>query len=498
VRWRVRTALADPEAVTAQDQRLLYLTQVGPRGFQFFGHGVLASVEHWGDDTQPQLCLTLQPFDGSSAVFGSLGRGAAGQPLAWRGRASPGLLRHGFYAGGPMWRLHERAVHGGPLALAVRGRFEQLPDEAWADAAARLIDTQRRFWELAARAAGPTQWLVLTPNHHGGGHSGGTLVNQAAVLHAPPDFSARSPTFEALVAHEDLHQWFPRRFGGHGPGGPVQVAEQYWFSEGFTDHYTHRLLLASGLWQLPDYAARLTERAQRLLTSPARTLRAAEIAPRFFSDREAGQQMYLRGEWLALRWDAALRRSGRGSLSATLQRLMRPEAAADAAEGADGPPAATRVLAALGVALQGTGVDPQQDIDAHLTRGEPLPLAGPAWADALAACFVRDEIERPVWALGFDPASFTTRMLQGVDPQGPAHAAGLRDGMALAGWSVWGGDVTREVQLQLREAGAPGEPDRVRDVSYRPVGRETLRLPRWQVRPGAEADAGCQAWRSAR
>lgn len=507
LRWRVRTALPDPEAVVAQDQRQLYLTQVGPRGFQFFGHGVLASVEHWGDDTQPQLCLTLQPFDATSAVFGSMGQGAPGRPLVWRGRASPGLLRHGFHAGGPMWRLHERGVHGGPLGLAVRGRFEQLPDAAWVDAAARLIDMQRRFWEPTPGAAQPVQWLVLTPNHQSGGNSGGTLVHRVAVLHAPPGFSARSPTFESLVAHENLHQWFPRRFGGPGPGGPEQMAAQYWFSEGFTDHYTHRLLLASGLWRLEDYATRLTERAQRLLASPARTLTSAEIAPRFFSDREAGQQMYLRGEWLALRWDAALRRSGAGSLTALLQRLMRPEAEADALAA---EPAAERVLAALAEALRGSGVDPRADVDAHLRRGQPLPLAGAAWADALAACFVRDEIERPVWALGFDTASFTARELRGVDPQGPAHAAGLRDGMVLVGWSVWGGDVERDVVLQVRDAAtgpvaagsgaasaAPADPG-VREVVYRPVGRERLRLPRWQVRPGAEGDTACTVWRSAR
>lgn len=496
LRWRVRSAMADPEQVKPQDQAQMYRSQIGPRGFQFFGYGLFPSVEHWDDNTAPRLCLTLQPFSADSVVFGSGGRAAPGQALHWAERGSPALLRHAFFAGGPMWRLQQRAVLGGTLNLAVRGEFAKLDDVAFADASARLIDTQRRFWEPALAApAQPPQWLVLTPNHVPSGSSGGTLVRQTAVLHAPQDFSPSSGVFEFLVAHENLHQWFPQRFGGHDRAEPPRNAEAYWFSEGFTDHYSYRLLLASGLWSLEHYAAQLTERARRYLGSPARNLTAAQIAPRFFSDREAGRQMYVRGELLALRWDAALRRAGRGSLTHLLQGLQLPSGSAATAAS---EPAAARVLEALAQRLAGTGVDPRADLQRYLTQGEPMPLASAEWDASMGPCLLRDEEAVPIWQLGFDRESFKTRVLQGVEPEGPAYAAGLRDGMALAGFSVYGGDVTRDAQLQIREPAAEGEPARLRTVSYRPVSPQSQRQPRWQARPDAARDPACQAWVQAR
>ena len=393
---------------------------------------------------------------------------------------------------------------GGSLALALRGSFPKLDDAAFADGAARLVDLQRRFWDGAAPAAGATpdrQWLVLTPNHLSGGNSGGTLVNQVAVLHVPQDFSVGSSTFEFLVAHENLHQWFPRRFGVHGGGqsGPDDNEQRdvphYWFSEGFTDHYSYRLLLASGLWSLDHYADQLTQRARAYLGSPARHLGAGQIAARFFSDREAGRQMYLRGELLALHWDAALRRAGRGTLTQLLQGLLLPAAGADEDDSARKQTAASeRVLAALSLALAGSGVQPREEIERYVMRGELLPvgMADTSWtADELSPC-LRPEIERVHrWELGFDRESFRTRVLQGVDPGGPAHGAGLRDGMALAGFSVYGGDISRDVQLWIKDEGKDKKPLL---VSYRPVSREALPMPRWRAREGALDDAACRAW----
>lgn len=503
LRWRVRSALADPEQVKPQDQIEMYRTQVGARGFQFFGHGVLPSVEAWGDDRPARLCLTLQAFDAQSSVFGTPGRSEPGQPLHWRLSGSHARLRHAFYASGPMWRLHERAVQGGRLDLAVRGSYAQLSDTDFADASARLVDVQRRFWgEPGGTQPGASrQWLVLTPNHLSSNNSGGTLVDKVAVMHVPQDFSARDGAFEFLVAHENLHQWFPQRFGAHGDGLRRKAGEgsealdvpHYWFSEGFTDHYSYRLLLASGLWDLQRYADRLTERARAYLRSPARDLKAAEIGPRFFSDREAGKQMYSRGELLALRWDAALRQAGRGSLSTVLQGVLLPAGSRE-----DRTPASERVLLALSQALAGTGIDPADELGRYVVQGEALPLAQPSWADAMGPCLQRVEESVPVWQLGFDRASFQSRVLQGVDPDGPAYAAGLRDGMALAGFSVHGGDVRRDARLQIREPGADGVPARVREVAYRPVSRTLQQLPRWQAKADAARNAACQAWISAR
>ena len=469
VAWQVQAALADPDEEKPQPQTELYRPQVGRDWFQFLGYGVLATPEPWGDDRRGRLCITLVQPDAAAGgtpvpLFGSHLSGT-GPAVSGRIVDSPARLRHAFYAGGAGWRVSTRQLASGPVHVAVRGRFE-VADTDFADRAAQLIDTHRRFW--GDRVA-PPQWLVLTPNF-GRGNLGGTLVTHAALLHVGASFSPRSPGFAFLVGHENLHQWLPVRFGDHAPD-----PTGYWFSEGFTNFYTHRLLLASGLWSLDDYATGLTRALQQYWRSPARNAPASNLAPRFFSDRDAGQQFYARGEWLALHWDRALRAQGHAGLDAVLRGVLLPQPAEPGST-----QASERVLQALQPLL---GDRARPWVQAYIERGDDVPLP----ADLAGPCFELGWSEVPRWSLGFDPASFTDRVLRGVVVDGPAHAAGLRNGQAVAGWSVYNGDTSRDAEVTLMEDGQP------RTVRYRPVaGRE--RLPQLQVRAGAAEAASCRAW----
>lgn len=466
LRYRVAASLPDPDAGQPQDQQQLYRPQLGQDWFQFFGYAVLPSVEPWGDERRTRLCVSLrQPGTVDAPAFGSRlwGRGPVVE-AAWDG--TPDELRHAFYAGGPGWRLQQRALQGGPLMTAVRGRYA-VDDQGFADQAAALIGLHRRFW---SETASPPQWLVLTPNFQRG-NSGGTLVHQTAVLHAPTDFSPALPSFEFLIGHENLHQWFPDRFGLRAREHDVF---DYWFSEGFTNHYTHRLLLDSGLWTLDRYADALTEVLQAYWRSPAREAGAASIEPRFFSDRDAGRQLYARGEVLALRWDRALRAQGHPGIDRVLQDLLLPE---PATQGPSGP---QRLLQALDPLL---GALPRRDVEAHVLQGRSLPLD----AGLAGPCFALDWTEQPRWSLGFDEASFDLRRLQGLVPGGPAERAGLREGMAIEGWAVHGGQTAREVDIYIRRDG------QLSKLSYLPVHGTEL-LPRVQQRPDAPDSPACLAW----
>ncbi len=472
VAWQVRAALADPDDGRPQDQGQLYRAQIGADWFQFAGYSALPGVEHFDAGTRPQLCVDLlQPgARADTPAFGShfSGRGAR---AGFARRGAPDLVHHAFYAGGSGWRVIERPLASGPVHTAVRGRFA-VSDAALADRVAAILDAQRRFW---GERESPLQWMVLTPNFSP--HNvGGTLVHQAALMHAGPNFGPDHGAFAFLIAHENLHQWIPQRFG-RMPEDGLQAVPHYWFSEGFTNYYTHRLLLASGAWDLARYASALTSILRDYWRSPAREAAAEAIAPRFFSDRDAGQQMYARGEILALRWDAALRARGHAGLDALLKSLLRPPGPLTD----DGPMATERVLDALRPLL---GDTPRAEVQAHVLRGQALPLeptlAGP--------CFVLRWDEVPRWSLGFERPSPGDGTVRGVDPAGPAHAAGLRDGMRLAGWSMVGGDVTRDVELTVLTA------DGQRHVlRYRPVhGSE--RLPTLGVSERAATDTACRRW----
>ncbi|MFG5407711.1 hypothetical protein ABXN37_05870 [Piscinibacter sakaiensis] len=293
---RVESALDDGRGPTPEGDRAMYRAQVGPDSFQFFGYALLPGLAPWDDRARTTTCVTLSdPAHPPALLFGSHGQGRGRVTLRIEG--SPALARHAFYAGGPGWRVLERPLPGGPLFTALRGRYAA-PDEAYADAAAAIVGTHRRFW--GSEGSGP-QWLVLTPNFSPR-NRGGTLVQAAAVLHVDRDFAPASGGLDFLVGHENLHQWFSQRFGGREPAGrPGQGAADAWFSEGFTDYYTHRLLLASGQWNLARYAGELTNALRRWWRSPARGLGSAALLPRFFADADAGAQFYRRGELLPQR-----------------------------------------------------------------------------------------------------------------------------------------------------------------------------------------------------
>lgn len=465
VDFKARGELADPDDGKPQDNLQQYRTQIGVDWFQFFGYAVFPSVEPYGDDSRVDMCVTVhQPGPDGTPLFGSYFPGR-GNDMTRHLTGSPGLLRHAFYGGGPGWRVAERHLTSGTVGVAMRGHFGA-EDIAFVDKAAALIDAQRRFWNDETSRM---QWIVIAPNYTQYS-SGGTLVNQAAVLYGNKTFTPQSSFFESQIGHENLHQWIPQRLGAHGSDPAF-----YWLSEGFTDYYTHRLLLASGAWTLQQYADALSRQLRGYWQSPARNATAQSIGPRFFSDRDAGKQMYSRGEVLAARWDLALRSSGRSGLDEVMRRLVLPEGRMPT------QPANSRVLDALAPLL---GDGPQRDVNEFIVEGKDLPLA----PDLLGPCFSLGGVDVPRWILGFDPSSIAARKATGVAVGGPAYQAGLREGMELVGWSIFFGEVGKDVLVTAIV-------DSIKTtMTYRPVDGTRDALPTVTVAADAATDPSCENW----
>jgi hypothetical protein len=306
-----------------------------------------------------------------------------------------------------------------------------------------------------------------------GGQTGGTAWHRALALQAAPDLAVPSAGFDLLMTQALARAWVAERFGPLAHAGRGDEGQRAWFSEGVADFLSHRALLRQGLWTPNDYAAALNRRIDA-------TLRASEPVAVPAADPMA--LAALQGEWLALRWHAALLAAGRPGLEAQLQRLLVPAAQARREGPISAPLATHRLLAVLRPTL---GDAVLADLKRHVEQGEPVDF-GPA---LLGPCFIGSRQPVGRWQLGFDAASLRSGVLQGVEAGSNAEAAGLRNGLLLRGHAWAPGDATQAVWLRLQDGDAPPV-----EVSYLPAGPPVRELPRYDSLPQALQRPDCQAW----
>ena len=470
VRYRIDARPPEPEhdAIARRD---VYSAIVGADWFHFTGYAALVVPAQYGDDSRPRLCVTIDSREGDDWILSSLGARRA-RSATFALRDSPDRVRHAIYFGG-RFDVRERSVHGRPLWIARHGPWRFGMDR-YADLAAELIATQRSFW---GDFDFPPLVIELLHTNQPAGPSGGTALHNALVLYAPDNLEVPGEQFEFLLAHEHLHTWIPRRFGAMGEN----EALRYWFSEGFTDFYTHRLLVRGRTWTLDRYAAALNRKIEQYLQANLPAYDNARVGAEFFADPAIGLLPYSRGELLALRWQQALAAQRGDGLDDVMKSLLLPRGLeADARTPL--PLATGRLLEAVSVVVP----DARADVDRYVERGESMAFD----AQSLGPCFTMRVEDKPRFALGFDRRSVREGRLTGVDVEGPAYAAGLRDGQPISGFYLYEGDVSKDASVLLRD----DDGRTTAEVSFRPVAADRRSIPVYAPAFGAAAAPECRAW----
>ena len=443
----------------------------------FFGHGAFVLPAF---DAAQGLALRLAVNDLPAGwrAASSLGvQPEAARDVVWEARELPASqLRNGVFAFGD-FRLQRAEIERQPVWFAIRGAFT-FSDRVFIDRTVALIRAHRDFF---ADHAAPFMLLTLLPNDQPQGSVGGTAVYRAFAMHASADFTVPGDAYDFLVAHEHLHTWMPVRLGTMNTPGRSDEAARYWFSEGFTNWLTHRLLLQSGQWSLDDYGRALNRVIEKYEMSPVRDRDNATVQAAFFSDQTVGELAYQRGELLALTWDAALRARG-SSLARVLRSLLLPPGPSH-----ERPPLATeRVLDALQPLL---GDAPRRDVAQVVEQAGAVDYRD----DMLGPCFARQTTTFSRWELGFDgDASLKERRVRGLIAGSAAERAGLIEGDALRGYSVRFNDADTAVRLQVERN------RQIVDIRYLPRSTETLPGVRYLPKADAALDPGCAAWRGLR
>ena len=343
--------------------------QLAASWFAFSGTALLPMPDDSDDRPPASACLLLTGLPAGSQIVSSHGT-AEGSEALFRvaGGAAPLAVQvqQALVAGGDLW-VHRQvapasaaaAVAGPPLTVAMpRAAAWRFGIEALAQTSARALAAQRRYWGDLAPGM---PWLVLLmPDAGALEGTGAAAWHQALALQAPADLAVPGITFDGLMAEALARAWVAERFGPLAHAGRGDEGLRAWYSEGWADFLAHRALLREGQWTPEDYAAALNRTIERALDAAA--LPAA------------------RGEWLALRWHAALRAAGRPGLEALLQRLQVPAAQARREGPISAPLATHRVLAALRPVLGDAALGDlaRMTAEADFFRFEPTAL-GPCF-----------------------------------------------------------------------------------------------------------------------
>lgn len=333
-------------------------------------------------------------------------------------------VTEGLFAGGN-FRVLENTKGGSTLVLAVRGQWIFPDSKAFAEIR-RILDTEDRFWRENPM---PYYLVTLAPFEEDSGDNDGSAFANAEML-----FLSRHDTFDAdrliLLAHEMFHHWSPLSMG------PTSDENQ-WFTEGASVYYASVILLRAGLIRYEDYLVDLNRRLRDYQRSPMRNITNAAWVQADHRSGAGADVPYSRGAALALWADARIRErsGGKSSLDDAMFDLVE--------EGKGAPaPALTedRIFAALGRYL---GPEDLAKLKAVLHEGADVPL--PA---RLGQCAELETGTRTVVDPGFDEKmSVRSKRVTGVEPNGAAYRAGIRDGQELFRWSIYNDDPTKDALL---------------------------------------------------
>lgn len=462
--WRVKHAPGEHLRVTFELSPTTHRTVSGPPEYYLpilepgllhaLGAQTLPAPDHLDGEEERNLTLTWTGFaEAGWKTTCSFGSGATVTTTL-----ALDAFRHALFLAGDV-RLHERTLEGQRLALALHGAWK-FEDEEFVALAERIVRLGRDFF--GDHAQHPYYLISLIPVGTGGASSwGGTGLTDSFALFMTSDntltTSASGGGVAWLLAHELFHEW-----NGHVVtlAQPEQLA--YWFSEGFTDFYTRRLLARAGLLSPEQELASWNQRLSSYAANPERRAPATRVEEAFWSVREVGELPYQRGDVMALYVDHAIRTHSQGARS--LDDLMKELVA----RGRAGGPAHTSASLAAAIG-EFAGAECAAAVLAWALEGREPQFPGTLGVPGLR--LVASGI--PSFDTGFDDqASVESGVVSGVVPGGPAEAAGLKDGMRMVGWSVARGNTAQPIELTLKDGAE------TRTLRYLPHGKP---IPGWRM-----------------
>lgn len=400
---------------------LMFTPHIQPEQIFILGPVALVAPENLVDQNE-EVTVELR-WEGVPSQWETISSLAVERQTSVEGTLAD-LRRIVLYAGSDL-RVHRREVRGNPVYLAISGTWN-FSDQELADITADIIDAEREFFDDDSQkhfvvAALPVL-LDGTP-FEGASMKSGTGLYQSFAMFLSPDTALASKEdfrLKHLLVHELFHTWNRERFL-RMPS--TNEAEVYWFTEGFTGHFTREILRETELITPDQYVQDLNEQLQAYQANPLRKASNTELAKKFWESRDARELAYQRGALLALGIDHEIRMRSQGekSLADLMRHLHATEQPADI-------PANDHIF---GVIAEFTDAEFADGAREHVLKGRPITPD----PDALGPCYQLRETtkERPIFGFALE-RTLSSQVVHGVQSGSNAAEAGLEDGQKVLGF----------------------------------------------------------------
>ncbi|WP_437399096.1 hypothetical protein [Flagellimonas lutimaris] len=234
-----------------------------------------------------------------------------------------------------------------------------------------------------------------------------------------------------LISHEYFHNWLPNKMYLPTLRGEYDFKHE-WLHEGFTEYFSRKILFEKRIISKKQLVELFNKDIISIRNNPSANESYLTIASRDNFGAAQKKLSYYRGPLLALRWDHQLSKK-RSSLKKMMQYLYKNSRNSNGAISYEN-------IFDYGKRFS---LDFEQDIKDFIINGKNIPLEPNAF-EGYRLTHRTIQLFYP----GFDVSkSSKEKIIRGVDPNGPAHKAGLRNGMKYLKrensnrWSnSWSGD----------------------------------------------------------
>lgn len=348
-------------------------------------------------------------------------------------------------------QAHQKfSIYGKPLYVFVAGKYHVKPDAIF-KAVNKIVSLQREWFEDYDF---PYFTVSILPRS---GIIAGTAIPNLFVCFVKPETT--EDDLNGLISHEMFHTWLPNKIQFVLPKGESRLKYE-WFTEGVADYFSRKILLDAGLISQERFVHLVN---QDLINSADNPYRSATYPDFMAASKKGGTAhkkiSYYRGALIALNWETTVQRfSPDNQLKDLIKTLYHT------AKKSNGKLEMTSLYEICST----YGINFKDDLEKFIVQGLPIrPLS-----NTIGTSYALQEVVIPLFNPSFSlEQTFKSRKIEGVQPNGVAFKAGLRNGMELvkiqnSGRFVNGWSPDRPLSVTVLEEGLE------RTIEYYPHGEE--------------------------